>query len=702
MWLLLAGVAAGCGTVRPTPDAMLVDSIELKGVKSVDEGELKKHILTTQTSFFPGWVPMVGHDRFYDPMAWQADLRRVERYYQALGFYQAKVVEDEVRPIPGQRVQLSLRVDEGGPPVTVTALDLQGLEGLPQEQRETVLKKLPLAVGDIFVEDNWVALKEQIPARLRELGYVEAVVEGEAVVDVEAHTAQLRLQVTAGVRYRMGRIFVSSANLSTVNRETIILQAETAFTPGEWYRESILSEIQGRVFQMGVFSAVRVNRASVDRETLAVDVVVLVTEAPFHSLRFGAGLGLDQVRQEANATVELTHRNFFGGLRRGSIKGKGGYALLPHVVAVAQGSAGSQHGPVFSLHGEFEQPPWNWKVGPPLLRRALNRLSFQFSADAFSGLEPSYSYLGVSAKVGLLWKPTDAIRFIPTYNIEAYPRLSSEIPFDGRAPEQAVGCTAPCPLSYLEQTIEFDKRDNVLEPRSGFYAAVSFQEGGGPLGGQFTFYRIVPEVRGYWSFDEEKRVTLSGKLKLGTLLTPPDEATPIVARFFSGGASSMRGFNSRRLSPMTAVGKDPKGDGLIASAGQREGETLPIGGKGLLEASVELRWNLIGDLVLAVFFDAGFVTKEAFPLSYPGGFFSQLHTAVGFGLRYRTPVGPIRFDLAMRLPNGPGLPVEQNNPMRPVTYPVDGSCFGLFNAGPRYGGSPEGRCVIQFSVGEAF
>ncbi|MBX7115075.1 MAG: BamA/TamA family outer membrane protein [Myxococcaceae bacterium] len=694
-------LSVGCASTKPTPDAKLVDDIKLQGVKNVDEGEIKKRILTSETGFFPAWVPGIGHDDYYDATAWQSDLKRIERYYQSQGYYQAKVTEDVVRPIPGERVVLEVKVEEG-PVVKLSELSIQGLENLPADQREEILKKLPLKVGDVFIEEHWAKLKELIPARLNELGYVEAVLNGEVVVRIDNASAQAKVTVTPGARYRMGDVFIDLGE-SRVSRETVLLQAKSAFSQGDWYSESTLTEIQGRVFQMGVFSAVRVTRAAPDRQTLTVPIAVKVSDAPFHTIRAGVGLGIDQVRQEANGSIELTHRNFFGGLRRGTVKGKAGYAFLPDVYNVAIGSPGAQHGPVFSLHGELEQPPLNWKNVPEALRNQLNQLSFQASLDGFSGLEPTYSYIGVAGKVGLMWKPLLALRIFPSYNIELYPKLSSEIPLDGRAPEQAVGCTAPCPLSYLEETIEYDRRDKPLEPREGYYASISFQQGGGVLGGQFSFYRIQPEVRGYVSFGEEKRVTLGAKLKAGTLLTAPDANTPIVARFFSGGASSMRGFNTRRLSPMTAVAKNSASDGLVAPAGAREGETLPVGGKGLIEASVELRWNFYGDFVVAFFFDTGLVSAGSLPLDEGVNFFNQLQHAVGLGLRYRTPVGPIRVDVAMRLPTGPGLQVTQNNPQRPVVYPTDNSCFGAFKGqGPNYGGSPEGRCVFQLSVGEAF
>src|SRR5690606_5443248 len=83
----------------------------------------------------------------------------------------------------------------------------------------------------------------------------------------------------------------------------------------------------------------------------------------------------------------------------------------------------------------------------------------------------------------------------------------------------------------------------------------------------------------------------------------------------------------------------------------------------------------------------------------------NLLTAVGLGVRYHTPVGPIRLDLAYRLPMGPSLPVNSGE----YFYNYDTSCFGFGQnrtgtgtLPPGYGGAPEGRCVVHLSIGEAF
>jgi translocation and assembly module TamA len=220
----------------------------------------------------------------------------------------------------------------------------------------------------------------------------------------------------------------------------------------------------------------------------------------------------------------------------------------------------------------------------------------------------------------------------------------------------------------------------------------------------FTFFRVMPEVRGYISFGEEKKVTLAAKLKVGTLHSfNIDGESPIMARFFSGG-SAMRGFATRRLSPLLETPASDVGPPLEFPPANQQvvpGETVPIGGKGLVEASVELRWNVWGNLVLAIFSDTGMVTWES--LAESANQLQYLYTSVGIGARYRTPLGPVRLDFAVRLPVGSPQRLNPGGKLDPriIVY-EQGGCFGFGNTDPNWGGHAEGICGFHLSIGEAF
>jgi outer membrane protein assembly factor BamA len=195
-----------------------------------------------------------------------------------------------------------------------------------------------------------------------------------------------------------------------------------------------------------------------------------------------------------------------------------------------------------------------------------------------------------------------------------------------------------------------------------------------------------------------------------------------VVRYFSGG-SGMRGFQNRRLSPMRAVPtydpvkvEDPRCAGepncpKIAQLNWAKGKTLPVGGNGLLEASLEIRWAVTEDWVIALFNDWGAVTVEN--LFAQKDLFSTVYTAVGLGVRYRTPLGPIRVDLAFRLPMvGKSQVVDPGGTRAYQSAP--GCFFGLGSGLPvsnpyTYGptpapgaGMPDNLCSAHLSIGEAF
>jgi translocation and assembly module TamA len=692
-WALLL---AGCMPRPPAylPDAPLVDKVDIDGTKALREGEVKKKIVTTSSSWLPVWFPFLGDAQWFDENAWQADLRRIERLYQSRGYYQARVVEEEVKVTRPGHVAVRARVSEGKP-AHLVKFSVGGLDELPPEHKQEVLRKFPLKEGDVFTEEHWEAGKKQITDRLRQLGYADARVTGEVIVDTGVPSADALLEAQTGKRFKFGKVLVAQEPKARVPASTISDEVAAVIHEGDWYTDTALVDAQQRIFSLGVFGAVKVNRGALDQKDATVPIVVDVREAPFQTVRFGGGLGIDALRNEVHLTAEYQNRNFFGGLRKFTVRGKLGYAFLPNIVEVASSSPSSKHGVIGRVVFEFEQPRF--------FHRTLN---LQTSLDFNRGLEPAYSYLGFTYKLGVAWKPFKYLQITPSYNLDLY-GLSSEIQLGTTAPEQFYGCPTTCIISYFQLDTVFDWRDSQLEPKNGVYAGLSIAGGGKFIGGAFDFFRITPELRGYISFFGDK-VTIAAKVKLGTLISP-DANTPIITRYFSGGGNAMRGFSARRLSPHYAVpfnGIEP-----ITQDGElfQPADVVPVGGQGLWEGSLEARWNVWGDLVVAAFGDNGFVTQGPFQFGDGNYFAGNMYWAVGGGLRYRTPIGPIRLDFAYRLPIGKPLdvivPDREKDPSLPnMVYQGQGGCFGIGRqqAGDVYAGAPEGSCSIHLSVGEAF
>ncbi len=703
VWVLCAlAWTAGCATA-PKKDQPLIQDIRIEGTKQLPEGEVKARIVTSEQPWWP-WEER----SWFDANAWQADIRRIERFYESRGYYQARVVEEEILP-EGDRVSLRVRVEEGEP-TRIKKIRIEGLAGLSTAQKSQLLDAFPLREGGIFLENDWVGVKSQLLADLHELGFADAVVDGSVQVDVESREAVIELDVEPGPRFKFGKVFVASDANPKVSPKQIAEQARGAIVEGQWYSESALAEAQSRVFKMGVFGGVKVNRGVPDRENATVPIIVDVREAPFHTLRAGFGLGVDQSRQETRALVEYIDRDFLGGLRSLQTQLKIGWAFIPTVwdVAFDDPTLIEKSRPLASISTEFSQP----RVILPTMRY-FAALQGEFRP------EQAYEMFGGRAETGLVWTPHPNLTAQLSYNFEAYKFLTGSALQEDSLRILGLDCVKEdCTLSFVEPKIEWDRRTNflgrpdVIEPTRGYYLSLGVQLGGGVLGGSFPYVRVMPEARYYASTLQEDRLTFAFRVRAGTLLS--DKRSPPVSRFYSGGGNSVRGFNNRRLSPLLLV-KPEGADEPGPNDPPIPGELLPIGGERLFEGSVEARYKLNRDFALAAFLDTGFNALgnaasafnnepiEDLSARNAADYFSRnLQYSVGLGMRYLTLVGPIRVDFAYRLPFGKPPSVAHLPEGPALLPPPGGGCFGI---GDKQGGpndNPEPACALHISIGEAF
>lgn len=726
----LLALTVGCATPKPAPDSLRVDALQFEGMKALKEADVTSRIVTNATPWLSKTFPFLGGTEWFDVNTWQADLRRIARVYESRGYYQARVLDDLITDTGKGTVTLKVTLTEGAP-ARLRSLALNGLAAVPNLE-PALRAKVPLKLGVVFLEDTWAEAKAVLTQQLHEAGFAEAKVEGEAVVDLDTPAVDARLDVDPGVRFRFGPVYAPVMG-QVVPSKLIIDVAQPELPRGAWYSDSALAEAQARVFQMGVFGAVKVNRGIPDRERQELPIIIDAREAPLRSLRWGGGAGGDLIRNEARLFIEYTDRNlgFARLFSRGALldkltlKGKAGYAVLPNlpdfINRVVAGNESVRHGFVFDTSAQYEVPRvFNTRTVSLLVALGVNRT-----------LDAAFDYGATEGKLGFLWRPRVDLSVYPSLNLNGYLLQSPVVQMAGvsAAPSAAVGCptvVAPlgfedlCVVSFFDVTAEWDRRDNKLEPKSGFFLSAAAQAGLSRTTQLTPFVKFVPEARAYWSFGADRQFTLAGKVRAGTLVGFGGGETPIVARFFSGG-SNMRGFNQRRLSPMavvqTGVGPLPSNElaaGLLGRTGevlcQRDalgdcvigplGATVPIGGNGLLEVSLEFRVELTDSIVLALFFDNGLVTAE--PLGANTDLLNAFYSAVGVGLRYRTPLGPIRGDFAFRLPFVGG-PLLQKNPLDPAYASQSGCFFNLGHSGAvDYSGAPDNLCTFHLSIGEAF
>ncbi|MBI5549767.1 MAG: BamA/TamA family outer membrane protein [Deltaproteobacteria bacterium] len=673
-WALALSCVVGCATATPpAPGTPGLRDLEIEGNRSVPDKTIEARIVTSGTS----WLPFT-QKRYYDEAVLETDLKRILRLYQAQGFYKARIAGREVTPVGGERVDVTIRIEEG-PPTLIRAVTVDGLAEVAAEASEPVLLDLPAQVGEVFKESAYESTKSLIADRLREAGYAEAAVTGEAVVDLPSDRADLTFRAQPGERFWFGAIFVAGA--SQVPRQRLVDEARVAITEGQLYSESALIEAQRRIFDLGVFSTVRVSRGAPDRRSHTVPVVVNVREAAFRTLSFGAGLGLDPRRTELpRLSTEWDNRNFFGGLRRFTATLEGAVVYLPNLWTFFRGEAPEVDVAVLASL-QFEQPQVIGKSW-----------SLALSLTGERGVDSGYKYLSAEGSVGLIYRYKRIFDFAPSYNLSFFRLTGETAAAVNQASQQAVldECSRRgdiCRLAYLEARFAFDRRDSIIETTSGTYSALSLQWGSHLLLGGYNYVRLLPEMRVYVPLGP---TVLAARFQAGMLWPLDDQSSSVLTRFFLGGSTSQRGFGYRQLGPSLAacrypvtdaegkprcalsqdVGRDPEDD---------DADLLPLGGNGMLGANLELRIPLPASLGLVTFLDVGEVVPGLSQLRL-----ENLNLAVGIGFRYRTVFGPVRLDAAYRVNNPASVPIRADGLPHEADIPTIS------------------RFALHFSIGEAF
>lgn len=174
--------------------------------------------------------------------------------------------------------------------------------------------------------------------------------------------------------------------------------------------------------------------------------------------------------------------------------------------------------------------------------------------------------------------------------------------------------------------VRYDGSDDLLNPTEGIRAAVY----GTPFyamreAADSQFFKAETIVSGYLPMDDDHRYVLATRGRLGSIFAENLGDVPLTKRFYSGGGGSVRGYGDQLIGPL-----DKFND--------------PSGGRSVIELSVEARARVYGDFGLVAFVDAGSVSTAVAP-----DFSDGVQYAAGFGGRYYSPVGPIRFDLAFPL-----------------------------------------------------
>lgn len=683
---LALAVSGGLGCASIPKGAAAVDAVRVQGNKALSSSEVEAKLATAPSPKFLGLFRGVFYDyEILDRNVVQLDLDRVQRTYRARGYYEAQARAGRVRYVGNKHVEVTIEVHEGEP-VVVRDTRIDGLDGVSAKDAKEVRAALRRLVktGEPFEEEPYVKAEATMKRVLTDRGYAWAKVDRHADVDLPGHYARLYFTVRVGPKATFGAIAMDG--LGELPRAPVERALDIEL--GTPYSTESIKAAQQAVLDLGTFSSVEITPELPEPPPPngAVPLRVHLQAQKLKSVLLGGGIELDAIRTQAHLRVGWEHKNLFGGSRHFTVELRPGFDLYP--TRLPSFPAPTAVLLEERLRAELRQPGFLEARTSGLITQELNTYPLLLTSTV-DAKAPVLGFLEYKGSVGVdrtWWK----LFASPTYNFQWNDPFAYKGSLDADLRHIIV--------SYVDLLAHFDLRDDRIRPHKGLYLQNDLQLAG--LGGDARDVRIQPEARGYLPIG--KSVTLAMRATVGFVFplnygdapkvagdSKPGEAGRAEAirdieliylrGFFSGGPNSNRGY------PLRAVG--PHGDVPFLRSGVGEASTscggascaAPLGGRSLWEASLELRFPVLGPVTASAFCDASDVSADRLSIraGYP-------HVSCGPGLRYDTPIGPIRLDVGFRIP---GLQVAPGTD--PLLEGDPGTIFGV-------------PMALAFGIGEAF
>ena len=412
----------------------------------------------------------------------------------------------------------------------------------------------------------------------------------EALVEVEAPVDPVRHEAEVVFRVRPGSYFtvggIIVAGLDTT-RDSVI-RSRLPFEEGDALGSGDLLEVRRRLVSMGIFRSVDVNLLEPEEPISERNVLIRVVEGPRTSIGYGAGYSeREQVRGEG----EWTRNNLFGMGHTLSLFGR--FSLKgTRMVATYRGAE--------SVEGEVP-------IFVSAFRESQDRESLDFIRSGI-GVQVTRRVFGRNL----------FLRYDLTTS-ELFDLKINPIQIDRNFADNLW-------LSAVSASLVTDTRDDPVDPRRGRFGIVDVEWSSALLRSRAPFLKGLGQQYLFFPVGEQIVVAVAGRLGLAWTLGADEPAlVPITERFFAGGATTLRGYKLDRAGPL-----DPSG--------------YPVGGNLLIVGNIEVRFPIFGSLRGAVFSDHGGVYSEVSSFRLP-----DLGHNLGAGLRWNTPLGPLRFDYGIRL-----------------------------------------------------
>jgi len=364
-----------------------------------------------------------------------------------------------------------------------------------------------------------------------------------------------------------------------------IILKQLAFEKGQVYERQLINKSQKHIYDLGMFHVVSFKSKLTQDEQPTVPLSIRIKEAERWKTKLGVGYGTEE---QFRTFIDITKLGFTGGARRLSLYLKHS-ALEPYHVSL-----------------RFTQPGFVVPMTSLIINPYIRRQD-----------EPGYQVDRRGAGISILHEITQRIDASLAYVYEQVEQDTTGFAESGRE------YNIDSDFYNKSSIIPGLKRDTSLPlfyPETGSFSSATYKISGLGFGSDYAYTRLFIDLRWY------ARIPVSVfafRVKFGAIRSYDESGyIPVEDRFYAGGSSSVRGWPRQELGP-----KDDLGN--------------PTGGNSLFEASSEFRFHLGKNIGLVAFLDCGNVWLETHTYK-----FDDLAYSIGTGLRYRTPIGPLRFDVA--------------------------------------------------------
>jgi outer membrane protein assembly factor BamA len=750
--VLLSGghTAAIAQSLRRVVDKPVVRELRIVGNTGLSNRELRAAIATQAAG--SGWFGAchwlasgMCKSRLLDRAELDRDLLRLRVLYWKRGWRAAQVTPEITKVRQGQ-IALTLRVVEG-PMTLVGSIELGRLDSMLTSHG--IRRLLTIAPGDRLDLIALDTIAVQIAAHLDTEGFGDLVIKPTAAVDTTSPRGVVGFDVSG-----LYPTFVESVRVEgTENFDPRLVAITLGLKPGSVYSRSRAVESQRALYEAGFFkrAVVRVSAGSADS---LKKLTAVVEELPVRAFRAVAGfstvdfLQLDARFSDANVrnsagrvSIQGTVGNLFANQLNGQIPFNN---VLP--TSLPRDSSRRYLDPTFQINADYR-------------RRWLSDSRNQTGVSVFGYRRSSPGVFvdqGGGAAASFTRNVTRTVPVSLQYRLEFTNVSAADTYFCVNFGVcDAVGLsvlTKSQRLAPLALTAASDRRDDPIGPTTGYTWRTEIEAADTWTGSQFRYGRIEVEGSKYFHASEKLTVAVHarGGFVRGGNRTIGRTSAPIVLprkRFYAGGARSVRGYGENQLGPRVLVipravlqpdtttfnlyeRDDRLNDGRLPCRPERAlptcptsndslpGETRPrsnfvdgdftpkpLGAETLVEGSIEARYRLFSRFTVAAFVDAGSVGARF-------GGTATVYTP-GVGIRFLSPIGPIRMDLGYNPRASENLSVITELAPRDIgaAWNTANSGIGLFRINETRAFNPAtgtglagvfNRLTLHLGIGEAF